>query len=178
MLLKTRFGTLAITFATAVVFFTSHVIFAEPPTVNLLTNDVLLSEQSVIFEKSSGLADSIDKVRVHYLTSNDCQSGYAGHYSTSSTIPFLITNGKPFGLNAASVYQSGVFALGSKKIESINSILINLIANTGRFAQFIGTCNDQGINCCIPVVCSNQTGTCLAKSDNGIQLFEEYFPRS
>lgn len=177
ILLKTYVQSYSRVFIFCIALLTSSYIFANQSAPNFLTNDILLSDQSVVFQKSRGSADSIVKLYIHYLSSNDCQTGYTGVYiSTGVDHNFSIVKGVPFGLNASSVYQAGLLVPAIKNIEEINSIMINLIGNNGRFVKFLGTCNDQGINCCVPVNCSNQTGSCLSKFDVGTQFFTDYIP--
>ena len=161
-------------FCMFVLFCLHQPLFAGPSLSQLFTDDVLFTEQTVVFEKEWGGAasTSISSLHLHYLRSNDCQSGYAGLYDTHhGGSVFPISQGKPFGLMASSVYEAGVATLGASKIEDIHSILIRLLSGERQFALFSGLCNDQDVDCCVPVQCSNQTGTCLAQYDFGPQLF-------
>ena len=147
-------------------------VYASEPLATFLTNDIFLTDQSIIFEMQLSHAESIAALRIFYLSSDDCQSGYAGLYDTSSQSPaFPIMAMTPFGLNAGAVYLAGVRAIGHSQIEKINSILIRLQGNNRQFARFIGSCNDQKINCCVPVDCSTSTGICLSKHPMGTQVF-------
>ncbi|HBI21788.1 MAG TPA: hypothetical protein DDY37_04270 [Legionella sp.] len=147
-------------------------MFAGPSVSQLLTDDIILTEHTVLFEQESGLSTSISRARIHFLQSHDCQSGYAGFYDTfNEDKGFAIAIGKPFGLNASLTYQAGITFLGEQKIEQMHSILIRFLSNKGQFAWFTGACNDQDVNCCVPVDCSNQTGTCLASHGLSTQWF-------
>lgn len=152
-------------------------ILNGPSIYNLLTNNISGSDQALVFEQSGGNMTGIVSVRIYFLASDDCQSGYAGFYDTMQQGGvFPIQLKRHFGLNAAAVYQAGVFALSMDRIESAHSILVRFVGDSGHFTQFTGSCNDQGINCCLPVDCSNQIGRCLAKHELGIQSFVEYIP--
>lgn len=147
-----------------------HLLHAAAPTIlNLLTDDMLL-ERVALFKKDHGV-NAIVKLDIHYLNSDDCQSGYAGFYSTGMSAALPAYNKKTYSLNSASTYQAGIEAVGSYKIDAIHSILIRFFSSQTQLARFTGSCQDQQINCCIPVDCSNQTGTCLAKHDIGMQHF-------
>ncbi len=156
----------------ALLFCLYQPLFAGPTVSQLLSSDILLTEQTILLEQDNGLSTSIARARIHFLTSKDCQSGYADFYDTfNPDNGFAISIGKPFGLSAASTYQAGLAILGEQQIEQIHSILIRLLSNKGQFAWFTGVCNDQGVNCCVPVDCSNQTGNCLASHGFDTQLF-------
>ncbi len=147
-------------------------VYASESLTNLLTNDIFLSDQSAVFVMQKSHAESIVAMQIFYLKSNDCQSGYAGVYDTPKQSPvFPILTMSPFGLRASSVYLAGVTAIGLTQIEQVNSILIRLLGKDRHFAQFIGSCNDQKINCCVPVDCSASAGTCLAKQVMVTQAF-------
>ena len=152
--------------------FGSHSLLAAGPTVSQLFTNNKATDQTVVFEQEKGSSSSIARARIHLLKSADCQTGYAGVYDTFiQDDVFPISVGKPFALNASLAYQAGVSILGESDIENIHSFLIRMLSSDKRFAWFTGLCNDQDVNCCVPVDCSNETGTCLAQHDLGIQLF-------
>lgn len=148
-----------------------------PSIHDLLTYDISVNDQIVVFKQSAGNMNAIVNMRIYFLGSEDCQSGYTGFYDTEQPRGiFPIYKNVSFGLNAAAVYQAGVVTLNLDKVEKAHSILIRFIGNTSHFTQFTGSCNDQGINCCIPIDCSNQVGQCLAKHELELQTFTEYIP--
>jgi hypothetical protein len=128
--------------------------------------------QTVVFNQETGRVDSIKRLRVHYLTSNDCQEGYVSFIDTFDQIPaFPIVLNKSFVLNAETIFQAAKSIADYEHIEAIHSILIRFIGTKGQFAQFTSSCSDEGINCCVPVNCSNATGTCLPQLSMEIQHF-------
>lgn len=144
----------------------------NPEASTLLTTADGMSQQVILFQIKEHEKASIAGLHIHYLNSTDCQSGYAGLYATPKNNPaFPIPDNQPFALDAHATYEAGVHALGGDAINAVQSILIRFINSSGQLAYFSGSCQDQGINCCVPVDCSNQTGTCVAKQNNTIQLF-------
>lgn len=128
--------------------------------------------QLVVFNQEEGAVDSIKRLRVHYLTSNDCQSGYVGFIDTFDQTPaFPIVLKQSFVLNAETIFQAAKSIADDEHIETLHSILIRFIGTKGQFAQFTSSCRDEGINCCVPVNCSNATGTCLPQTPMGVQHF-------
>lgn len=128
--------------------------------------------QTVTFSQETGRVDSIKRLRVHYLTSNDCQSGYVNFIDTFDQNPvFPVVLNQSFILNAQTIFQAGVSIVHDKPIETIHSILIRFIGTKGQFAQFTSSCSDEGINCCVPIICSTATGTCLSQAPMEIQHF-------
>ena len=128
--------------------------------------------QTVFFNQETGRVDSITRLRVHYLTSNDCQSGYVNFIDTFDQTPtFPIVLNKAFVLNAETIFQAAKSIADYEHIEAIHSILIRFLGTKKQFAQFTSSCSDEGINCCVPVNCSNATGTCLSQIPMEIQHF-------
>ena len=126
--------------------------------------------QTVVFNQEMGRVDSIKRLRVHYLTSDDCQSGYVSFIDTLDQTPaFPIVLDKAFVLNAETIFQAAKSIADYEHVEEIHSILIRFIGTKRQFAQFTSSCSDEGINCCVPVNCSNATGTCLSQIPMEIQ---------
>ena len=146
--------------------------FAQYTILSFLTNNVLLTEQTAAFNQFPISENSIARLRIHYLTSSDCQSGYVSFTDTSNEGPvFPIISGNPFVLDAEAVYQAGKDIAGYEHVEAIHSILIRFIGTHGQFARFTSSCNDESINCCVPVDCSNATETCLSQMPMETQNF-------
>jgi hypothetical protein len=127
---------------------------------------------TVVFNQETGRVDSIKRLRVHYLTSSDCQSGYVSFIDTFDQTPaFPIVLNESFALNAETIYQAAKSISSYEHIEAIHSILIRFIGTKRQFAQFTSSCSDEGINCCVPINCSNATGTCLSQIPMELQHF-------
>lgn len=156
----------------SLVLFFPHETVAEQSLFTFLSYDIQSKEQTVVFRPSGGSANAISKLRIHYLTSSDCQSGYIGfqNSSTQSSI-FEFELNRLFGLSANSVYAAGLETSNIDQVESIHSILIRLINPDGHFAWFTSSCNDEHINCCVAVNCSNATGSCLPQQMLSVQDF-------
>lgn len=128
--------------------------------------------QTLTFSQESEPVDFIKRLRIHYLTSNDCQSGYVNFIDTFDQNPaFPVILNKPFVLNAQTIFQAVQSTVGDDEIEMIHSILIRLIDTKGQFAQFTSSCSDEGINCCVPVNCSNAIGACFSQTSMEVQHF-------
>ena len=155
-----------------IVLFFSHEAFAEHSLFTFLSYDIQSKEQTVVFKPSGGSANVIAKLRIHYLTSSDCQSGYIGFQNSSiDSSNFEIELNRLFGLSANSVYVAGIEVSNIGRVESIHSILIRFISPKGHFALFSSSCNDEDINCCVAVNCSNATESCLPQQLLSVQDF-------
>lgn len=156
-------------------FFLSFVAYTEPELTELLTTDILQSTSIVSFLPTVGMAHPISGIHLHYLQSSDCYSGYAGgFYSKREKDEYVILENKPFMLNGKAAYSVGAFVVRGVQMNDIHSILIRLVREERgnvrpSFAFFIGDCEDQDINCCIPVNCSNETEICLPQHQFPIQ---------
>ncbi len=155
--------------------FTTYAAQAEIDLHDLLTNDAVESDTLVSFLSAPGMSYPISAIHIHYLASSNCYSGYAGGfyshyrknvYSTEENIPFM--------LNGKYTYIVGKSVVKNIQMDEIHGILIRLVRDVQepsgfRFAFFIGDCNDQDINCCIPVSCSSETEVCLPDHQFPIQ---------
>lgn len=140
-------------------------LHAADQTISMfLKEEIDSSQQTLLFRFVGGSANAIAQVRIHYLSSPDCQSGYIGFINSSpqSSI-FLLKPNQLFGLSANAVYTAGMTASSIQSIQSIHSLLIRFISPSGQFARFTSSCNDENINCCVAVNCSNATGACLSQ---------------
>lgn len=149
--------------------------YATPTVPNLLTNEIISGNIVLIFEPSSGMTNEITCIHLHFLTGNDCYSGYISGFITDKATPsFSAIEHVPFSLRATSVYEAAAISVRTTKLSNIHSVLVRFISYErgnpyDRFARFTGTCQDQDINCCIPVDCSEATRTCLPKHELPIQ---------
>lgn len=159
-------------FALSLVVLSSQSASAELYLSTFLNYDIQTQDQTVLFRFLGGNANSISQLRVHYLTSSDCQSGYIGFQnSVINSHDFKLEHNKIFGLGANAVYKAAIEASNIVEVERIHSILIRFISTNGRFAWFTSSCNDESINCCVPVYCSNAIGSCLPQQILAVQDF-------
>ena len=120
---------------------------------------------------------SISELRLHFLKSEDCYSGYLGTYrsrSTETISNFPLRSNQPFYLSEKKLYQVVASVLSNDDFFNLHAILIRFVDNNAglryqQFAHFTGSCQDQVINCCIPIVCDRLANTCTANYDLGIQ---------
>lgn len=109
-------------------------------------------------------AININEMHLHFLSSKDCQSGYMKRFDVSSQGNlFLIDTQQPFGVRGEMVYTAALSAVGQADLEQVGSVLFRVRAAQNSFLYFIGTCDDQGLNCCIPIVCSNFDRNCQSQ---------------
>ncbi len=159
-------------------FFTSNVLFAD----EILLSDVLTSETTpdnkiVSFLPTAGMAKPITGIHIHYLTSSDCYSGYlASFYHHQNLNAFNTSEEAPFSLRGDAIYQIGTKVIRYANINEVHSVLIRLLSDEHgnprhRFAFFLGECEDQDVNCCIPVNCSEATQACLPQHELPLHYF-------
>ena len=129
----------------------------------------------VQFLPTTGMAYSITGIHLHFLTSSDCYSGYVGgFYFPRSMQKYQTQEDTPVIIRGDTVYRAGLTVVRGAPISAVHSLLIRLISDEHgnsdpRFAYFIGECEDQNINCCVPVTCSDQDGQCIAVHEYPIQ---------
>lgn len=149
---------------------------------SLSVSDILSHEVDGLtlrFQNMSEPSTSISEIHLHFLQSQDCQSGYLATYSTASEDPgFLIAAQQPFGLLARSLYQTAFEALANAStsffLKDIHSVLIRFISQEhgkgySRFAYFLGDCQDAQINCCIAIHCDAEKEICSLRHPIPIQ---------
>ena len=124
-------------------------------------------DPQIVFEQRTGVEQEISGINLHFLAGNDCYSGWSGMYSASHDAGFLVQPRMQFGLDPKFVYQAMLQSNLDQPVSGIRSMLVRFIRAeknnpSDRFARFLGTCQDQSINCCVPIKCSDQTTTCIA----------------
>ncbi len=151
------------------------VIAHTPQLIPLLIYPGLQTQDKLTFVLTGDHPAAISELRIHFLSGEDCYSGYLqGYRSTQEVTPFLLTKDQPFALTGEGIYQIAQTLLDSEALVNIHAILIRFLdreqgQSYQHFARFTGSCQDQEINCCIPVDCSSSAGVCVAKHDLGIQ---------
>ncbi len=116
-------------------------------------------------------AININEMHLHFLTSKDCQSGYMKRFDVSSQDNlFLIDAQQPFGVRGEMVYAAALSAVGQVGLEQVGSVLFRMSAAQNGFLYFKGTCDDQGLNCCIPITCSHFNRNCQSQCEMGTQM--------
>jgi hypothetical protein len=150
--------------------------FAKGPSLlDLAINTSKLEDNLAVFVSSTPQPHSISGINLHFLTGIDCYSGYLAPYQTAdSDKTFPISDSTPFALSAKGIYQAARTAVSSEQINAIQSVLIRFISRergTGyeRFLRFTGSCQDQEINCCLPIACSETTEHCFPLASIDIQ---------
>lgn len=130
---------------------------------NLLNIDIYAEPQVVLFQNIETTVSEIATVRLMFLTGPDCYSGYIDKDDNqASNAVFLIEPRTLFGLNAHEVYHSARRVVQTdEQLTKIHSLLIRFYGPKRQLARFLGSCQDQGINCCIPIECSVDTKLCL-----------------
>jgi hypothetical protein len=147
--------------------FCSCLAFAQAPLLSDLTIDTSDGKDSLLaFTLSTSGSHSISGIKLHFLTGIDCYSGYLARYEiTQADRPFPISNQTTFALSAKGTYHAAQTVVDSAQIDSIQAVLIQFISpergpGYDRYLRFMGSCQDQEINCCMPIACSQGTEQC------------------
>lgn len=118
----------------------------------------------VILHYKAGDIKSISSAQLVFLASDDCKDGYITHYKTAvASKGFSIKPSQDFALLTQTAYAAAISVLNPEKIFLIHSILIRFYGSHGEMPRFLTGCSDEGINCCISVVCSNDEKGCFPK---------------
>ena len=150
--------------------------FAQTPHFSeLLRHSDWQTQDNIVFVLKDAETASISELRLHFLTGEDCYSGYLqGYRSAAEDTPFLLKKDQPFGLNGAGIYQAAQAVLTAQELANVQAVLFRFVDREHgqryqQFARFMGSCQDQTINCCIPITCAPSAGVCAAKHDMGVQ---------
>ncbi len=146
--------------------------YALPVFTDLFSYQWSPENRLVTFHYKAGDVGALAKAKLHFFTVDDCQIGYLGQYPIQSTAKgFGLRTSHDFSLLANATYQAASSALGSENISLIHSVLIQLVGNRNELPRFLTACADQGINCCVAIECSNDSGACLPKYQFPRQTF-------
>ena len=138
---------------------------------SLLSQDVTGIEAAVEFRQNvSRSTDSLDRIRLYYMSERDCQTGYMGQYE-ANTREFMLEPNQVFGLSGMGVYQTAETLFSHDRMVSIRSVLVLFIGKNNQVSRFSGACRDALINCCIPIDCLPDAETCLSSNEIGVQGF-------
>lgn len=150
--------------------------FAQTPHLSqLLRHADPITQDNIVFVLQGAQAASISELRLHFLTGEDCYSGYlAGNRVGASDTPFSLGQNQPFELTGKGIYQTARIVLNANDLSQVQSLLIRFVdrhhgQRYQQFSRFTGSCQDQDINCCIPITCSVNAGICAAKYAVGMQ---------
>lgn len=124
-------------------------------------------EQSFIFRLENRQELPIDGMTLFFLQSNDCQSGYMKTYRTSESQIMYLKPEQILSLKTPVIYQ----LMQDLDVLQAQSILLRLTYQKKHLAEFVGGCEDQGINCCLPVSCQTETKDCVFKTRQIVQPF-------
>ncbi len=117
---------------------------------------------------------AICAIHWHFLSSNDCASGYLhGAYVDDFDHCFEVTSAKPFAILNHEVFQLVKSIHRDDEIDAIRSVLIRFRnANPEyypSFARFMGACNNEDINCCLPIRCDKFEERCMVQQQRIIE---------
>ncbi len=151
-------------------------VFAfSPQLAQLLVDSDSQRLDTLFFEFQGDEPAAISQIRMHFLAGDDCYSGYLSGYRTDPTaVPFMLQPNSPFGVTGRGLYQAAQTGLDASEIAKIRAVLLRFVNRDHgdgyqQSAHFTGSCQDQTINCCIPINCSESTGVCVATYDMGVQ---------
>ena len=130
----------------------------------------------ILFMRTDGpKALTLTGLRLYFLKGEDCYSGYMQDYRMSlKTDAVSLGQNQMVTLTGAGIYQSAAAVLQSEEIMQIQGVLLRFISDDfalpyQKLAHFTGSCQDQSINCCIPVTCSVNRGICTPKFAMSVQ---------
>ncbi len=145
----------------------SCLLHAQPNVSDLLTSNVKLVDSQILFVQKTGPAQEISELELHFLGGDDCYSGWTSMFSTRPDSSFTVHQDLQFGFDPKFIYQALLNSNSPDTVSGIHSMLVRFILakknnSYDRFAKFVGSCQDQTINCCIPIVCSDHNNSCVA----------------
>ncbi len=109
----------------------------------------------------------IDGITLFFLESDDCQSGYLKTYKTDENQKIALKPEQILSLNTHTIYQ----LMQDLGVLNAQSMLLRLTYQKKHLAEFVGGCEDQGINCCLPIECQSTSQDCFFKTRYRVQPF-------
>lgn len=123
--------------------------------------------QPLVFWLENRHETPIDGMTLFFLESDDCQSGYLKTYKTDENHQIHLKPEQILSLNTRTIYQ----VMQDLEVLNANSMLLRLTYQKKHLAEFVGGCEDQGINCCLPIACQKETKDCIFKINARVQPF-------
>lgn len=124
-------------------------------------------DQPFIFWLENRQQIPIDGMTLFFLESDDCQSGYLKTFRTSESQILYFKPEQILSVKTPVIYQ----LMQDLDVLQAKSILLRLTYQKKHLAEFVGGCEDQGINCCLPVSCQAETKDCVFKTLQRVQPF-------
>lgn len=123
--------------------------------------------QPLVFLLENRHETPIDGMTLFFLESDDCQSGYLKTYKTDENQQIHFKPEQILSLNTRTIYQ----VMQDLGVLNGKSILFRLTYQKKHLAEFVGGCEDQGINCCLPIECQSTSQDCFFKTQYRVQPF-------
>lgn len=124
-------------------------------------------EQPFVFWLENQQEVPMDGLTLFFLESQDCQSGYLKTYRTNEQQVLHLKPEQILSLNTRAIYQ----LIEDLKVEHTQSVLVRFTYQKKHLAEFVGGCEDQGINCCLPISCQKDEKNCVFKTHHRVQPF-------
>ena len=124
-------------------------------------------DQPFIFWLENQQEVPVDGMTLFFLESDDCQSGYLKTYRTSESKILYFKPEQILSLKTPVIYQ----LMHDLDVLQAKSMLLRFTYQKKHLAEFVGGCEDQGINCCLPIACQSETKDCYFKTHHRVQPF-------
>lgn len=137
----------------------------------LIHKDV--SNPKLIFESKAKYPLQIQMARVYFLGASSCYEKYMSKQELEAfKTPLVLNQNERISLDPKGLYQAALSSVGQDEIEKIASALIRLRSIDSRWLAFIGGCEDQQDNCCVPIHCHPSVAECVPEIENELQFIK------
>lgn len=158
-------------------------VYSLPTLNDLLKTEVQTKYPLVYFKQDESRSTGISMLELRFLEAWDCYSGFLAQFNASTSgMEFTVEHAEVFSIDGKAVFNAIYEKIHPGEVEKVHSLLLRIITSGQgngyeRFAWFSGSCQDQGINCCIPIVCSEKTSLCSTKYEMELQPIKWHYWR-
>ena len=125
----------------------------------------------LIFQSKADHPLAIQMVRVYFLGASSCYEKYMSKKELmAKSTPLILNQNEQIGLDPKGLYQATLSSVGQNEIKNVASVLIRLRAIDFSWLKFIGSCEDQQDNCCVPIHCHPSAEECVPEINDELQF--------
>ena len=127
----------------------------------------------LVFQSMAEHPLHIQMARVYFLGASSCYEKYMAKQELMASInPLVLNENEQMSLDSKGLYQLAVATVGANDVEKVASALIRLRAKDNTWLKFLGSCEDQQDNCCIPIHCHPSVAECVPEMEDELQFIK------
>ncbi len=128
------------------------------------------TSSSLIFQSKALHPLKIQTLRLYFLGASSCYEKFMAKQELDVGQNVLVWNqDEQLGLSHSGLYQALLETVGAEDIEKVASVLMRIRTEDKQWIRFLGSCQDQQDNCCVPIHCHPSVAECVPEMTDGLQ---------